>query len=141
MSHQSLSSYCTSLDEPVTKVAEEVPEAAQEAAKEASEAKVETSGSVSKGAISVGDSLPLDITLSTDADTEVTVKDLVAKGAVFFLYPKANTPGCTKQACAYRVSTSALNMCMISSHCRIIMLLSKSSTMRSMVFLKTLQSP
>ena len=32
-----------------------------------------------------------------------TPQDLVAeRGAVFFMYPKANTSGCTKQACGFR---------------------------------------
>jgi len=91
-------------DEQVTKVAEEVPDKAQEAAAQATpDVAVETKGAVSSGAVEVGSMIPLDVTLKTDEDKEVSVKDLVAeKGAVFFLYPKANTPGCTTQACGFR---------------------------------------
>lgn len=66
-------------EEQVTKVAEEVPEKAQEAAAIATEAPVETKGAVSSGATEVGSVIPLDLTLKTDEDKEVTIKDLVAE--------------------------------------------------------------
>lgn len=35
--------------------------------------------------------------------TKVKSSDLVAEcGIIIFSYPKANTPGCTKQACGFR---------------------------------------
>jgi len=88
--------------EQSNKVAEEVPEKATEAASTAVDAEAE-SGALASGAVKVGETIPLDVTLNTEEDKEVSVKDLVAeKGCVFFLYPKANTPGCTTQACSYR---------------------------------------
>lgn len=52
--------------------------------------------------LSVGDSLPDIALLNHDGDS-VRLHDLVKeKGAVLFFYPKANTPGCTTQACQYR---------------------------------------
>ena len=43
-----------------------------------------------------------DFTLSDHEDTSVTWSDLRGSPVVFFFYPKANTPGCTKEACAFR---------------------------------------
>ncbi|KAH9919977.1 AhpC-TSA-domain-containing protein [Epithele typhae] len=52
--------------------------------------------------ISVGDVLP-SYTLKTEKDEDVDVATLAAeKGVVFFLVPKADTPGCTQQACGFR---------------------------------------
>jgi peroxiredoxin Q/BCP len=37
---------------------------------------------------------------------ETTLKELTkANGVVIFMYPRANTPGCTKQACGFRDTT------------------------------------
>lgn len=68
----------------MTKVAEEVPDKAQEAAAQATpDVAIETKGAVSSGAVEVGSMIPLDVTLKTDEDKEVSVKDLVAeKGSV-----------------------------------------------------------
>ena len=43
-----------------------------------------------------------DFTLTTHDGTEITWSELRGQPAVFFFYPKANTPGCTKEACAFR---------------------------------------
>ncbi|KAF7303919.1 AhpC-TSA-domain-containing protein [Mycena indigotica] len=52
--------------------------------------------------IDIGDSLP-SLTLKNEKDEDVDVATLTAeKGLVLFLVPKADTPGCTKQACAFR---------------------------------------
>lgn len=46
---------------------------------------------------------PKGISLKTEAGEVVNTTDLVADSAfVVFLYPKANTPGCTNQACGFR---------------------------------------
>lgn len=37
-----------------------------------------------------------------DAGNEVRLSDLLGKQVVLYFYPKADTPGCTKQACAFR---------------------------------------
>ncbi|ANB12951.1 Dot5p [Sugiyamaella lignohabitans] len=53
--------------------------------------------------VEVGDAVP-DITLLDQDSKEVNLAE-VAKSSPFvviFAYPKANTPGCTRQACAYR---------------------------------------
>lgn len=58
------------------------------------------SASKSKSSIlAVGDALPT-LTLSDEEGHNVAIADL--KNAVIFTYPKANTGGCTKQACLYR---------------------------------------
>ncbi len=51
--------------------------------------------------IDVGDTVA-DFTLSDDRDNEVRWSDLRGRPSVFFFYPKASTPGCTKEACAFR---------------------------------------
>ncbi|KAF4566456.1 thioredoxin-dependent peroxiredoxin [Pleurotus pulmonarius] len=52
--------------------------------------------------IDLGDILP-SILLKNEEDVEVDVADLVSeKGLVLFLVPKADTPGCTNQACGFR---------------------------------------
>jgi len=35
---------------------------------------------------------------------EVALKDFLGKTVVLYFYPKANTPGCTRQACGFRDS-------------------------------------
>lgn len=38
-----------------------------------------------------------------NTDTDVDISSLTKeRGVIFFTYPKANTPGCTNQACGYR---------------------------------------
>ncbi|KAJ3416054.1 hypothetical protein HDV05_003413 [Chytridiales sp. JEL 0842] len=56
--------------------------------------------------IEVGDKLPAHFpTLLNQDSKEVSLKTLVeSTPVVLFFYPKANTPGCTNQACAYRDS-------------------------------------
>ncbi|KAJ7480291.1 AhpC-TSA-domain-containing protein [Mycena galericulata] len=52
--------------------------------------------------IDIGDSLPT-LTLKNEKDEDVEVSTLTAdKGLVLFLVPKADTPGCTTQACGFR---------------------------------------
>ncbi|TEB30777.1 AhpC-TSA-domain-containing protein [Coprinellus micaceus] len=54
------------------------------------------------GIIEIGGSLP-DLTLKNEKGEDIQVADLAAeKGVVFFLVPKADTPGCTQQACGFR---------------------------------------
>ncbi|OSX71956.1 hypothetical protein BU14_0486s0002 [Porphyra umbilicalis] len=60
------------------------------------------------GGLSVGDAFPA-AKLLNDAGEEVDLGAVLkTKGLVLFMYPKANTPGCTKQACGFRENTSAL---------------------------------
>lgn len=52
--------------------------------------------------IEIGGSLP-NLTLKNEKGEDVSVAELAAdKGVVFFLVPKADTPGCTQQACGFR---------------------------------------
>lgn len=51
--------------------------------------------------LEVGDRTP-GFTLTTDDGTEVSLSDFRGRKVVLYFYPKANTPGCTKQACAIR---------------------------------------
>ncbi|KAJ6452774.1 AhpC-TSA-domain-containing protein [Mycena sanguinolenta] len=52
--------------------------------------------------IDIGDSLPT-LTLKNEKDEDVEVSSLTEeKGLVLFLVPKADTPGCTNQACGFR---------------------------------------
>lgn len=53
-------------------------------------------------ALSIGDRVPA-IDLVTDAGDVVSTTSLTSDGPiVIFLYPRANTPGCTRQACGFR---------------------------------------
>jgi len=49
----------------------------------------------------VGDKAP-DFTLTADDGREVGLSDFRGQQVVIYFYPKADTPGCTKQACAVR---------------------------------------
>ena len=41
-------------------------------------------------------------TLISDEKTEVSLSDFLGRKVILYFYPKADTPGCTKQACAVR---------------------------------------
>lgn len=43
-----------------------------------------------------------DFTLNTDEDKPVSLSDFAGKPVVLFFYPKADTPGCTIEACGFR---------------------------------------
>lgn len=45
---------------------------------------------------------PDDFTLKDDRGDEVSWSDFRGEPVVVFFYPKADTPGCTKEACAFR---------------------------------------
>ncbi|MBL4720660.1 MAG: thioredoxin-dependent thiol peroxidase [Alphaproteobacteria bacterium] len=51
--------------------------------------------------LSPGDAAP-DFTLPTDGDGAVTLSALKGGAVVVYFYPKDNTPGCTKEAEAFR---------------------------------------
>jgi thioredoxin-dependent peroxiredoxin len=48
-----------------------------------------------------GDDAP-DIHLRTDTDEDLRLSDLRGKRVVLYFYPKADTPGCTVEACEFR---------------------------------------
>ncbi len=51
--------------------------------------------------LKVGDPAP-DFSLPTDGGGQVALKDLRGKKVVLYFYPKDDTSGCTKEACAFR---------------------------------------
>jgi peroxiredoxin Q/BCP len=51
--------------------------------------------------IGVGDAAP-DFSLQDESGNVVKLSDLKGKNIVLFFYPKANTNGCTKEACSFR---------------------------------------
>ena len=54
-----------------------------------------------------GDTAPA-FTLTDDTGTTVSLKDFRGRRVIVYVYPAAMTPGCTKQACDFRDSLSAL---------------------------------
>ena len=51
--------------------------------------------------LNVGDKAP-EITLRTDSGEEFRLSDMKGKRVVLYFYPKADTPGCTMEACEFR---------------------------------------
>ncbi len=43
-----------------------------------------------------------DFTLLTDTGAEFTLSTLQGKNVVLYFYPRADTPGCTREACGFR---------------------------------------
>ena len=48
-----------------------------------------------------GDAAPA-ISLETEAGEQFTLSSLKGKNVVLYFYPKADTPGCTKESCEFR---------------------------------------
>src|SRR5437763_16046143 len=53
------------------------------------------------GNLKVGQKAP-DFTVLNDKGEKVKLSDLKGKKVVLYFYPKDDTPGCTKEACAFR---------------------------------------
>ena len=53
--------------------------------------------------VNVGETAP-DFKLPADDGREVALKDLRGRKIVLYFYPKDDTPGCTREACAFRDS-------------------------------------
>ena len=49
-----------------------------------------------------------DFVLASSEGGEVSLKSLKGKAVVLYFYPKDDTPGCTREACAFRDSQPAL---------------------------------
>ena len=49
-----------------------------------------------------GQQLPEDLEFVTEAGERLSAGDLGGEKTVLFFYPKDDTPGCTKEACAFR---------------------------------------
>lgn len=47
-------------------------------------------------------------TLTSDAGEKVRLSELAGSPVVLYFYPKDDTPGCTREACAFRDQSSAL---------------------------------
>jgi thioredoxin-dependent peroxiredoxin len=52
-------------------------------------------------ALAIGDSAP-DFSVLNEKGETVSLKDFQGKWVVLYFYPKDDTPGCTKEACAFR---------------------------------------
>ena len=50
--------------------------------------------------LSIGDKAP-DFSLLNQDGAEIRLTDFLGKKVVLYFYPKDNTPGCTRQACAF----------------------------------------
>ena len=57
--------------------------------------------------LSVNDKSP-DFSTTDENGKEVALKDFRGKTVVLYFYPKADTPGCTKEACGFRDSYAAI---------------------------------
>ena len=57
--------------------------------------------------LKVGDSAPA-FTARTDQNRHFDIQDRKGKWTVLYFYPKSGTPGCTKQACAFRDDIEAI---------------------------------
>lgn len=57
--------------------------------------------------LEVGSKAPA-FTLVSDAGKQVKLSDYIGKPVVLYFYPKDDTPGCTKQACAFRDASQQL---------------------------------
>ncbi len=81
------------------------------ATKSDSDKAAEGSGSKSKGGemkkLSVGDKAPA-FTLLDQSGKKVSLSSFKGKKVLVYFYPRANTPGCTKQACSVRDSSKEL---------------------------------
>lgn len=51
--------------------------------------------------LTIGDVAP-DFELISDEETPIKLSDYRGQQVILFFYPKADTPGCTKQACGFR---------------------------------------
>lgn len=58
--------------------------------------------------LEIGDVAP-SFTLSDDQGNSVSLSDFAGKRVLVYFYPRANTPGCTKEACDFRDSLEQLN--------------------------------
>lgn len=50
-----------------------------------------------------------EFTLTDDRGEHVSLSDYAGKRVIVYFYPRANTPGCTKEACDFRDSLADLN--------------------------------
>lgn len=65
-------------------------------------------GKLKRMRLDVGTPAP-EFSLSDDTGATVSLSDFRGERVVLFFYPRANTPGCTKEACDFRDSLAPLN--------------------------------
>jgi thioredoxin-dependent peroxiredoxin len=65
-------------------------------------------GAAKKGGGGGGGEKAPDFKLNADDGTTVSLADLAGKSVVLYFYPKDNTPGCTRQACAFQENLEAI---------------------------------
>ncbi|MHC9773049.1 thioredoxin-dependent thiol peroxidase [Corynebacterium diphtheriae] len=58
--------------------------------------------------LAVGDTAP-GFSLPNDTGTTTSLSDYSGQRVLVYFYPRANTPGCTKEACDFRDSLAQLN--------------------------------
>lgn len=58
--------------------------------------------------LAAGDPAP-DFTLPDSTGSKVTLSDFRDRSVIVYFYPKASTPGCTKQACDFSENLALLN--------------------------------
>src|SRR5262245_52207658 len=49
-----------------------------------------------------------DFSLTSDQGTKIKLSELRGQPVVLYFYPKDDTPGCTREACAFRDASTAL---------------------------------
>jgi peroxiredoxin Q/BCP len=77
-----------------------VPQKKRGAAEESASPRPAKKKPAAMASLTVGAQVAKDVTLRNQKDEDVTFADTYTdQGVVFFMYPRANTPGCTKQAC------------------------------------------
>ena len=54
-------------------------------------------------ALEIGKPAP-DFTLPSDEGKEISLHDFKGQKVILYFYPKDNTPGCTRQVCAFAVA-------------------------------------
>lgn len=67
-----------------------------------------TSTTPNKVTLSAGEQAPR-FTLTDDHNNTVSLDDYAGKRVIVYFYPRANTPGCTKEACDFRDNLAQLN--------------------------------
>lgn len=67
-----------------------------------------TSTTPNKVTLSAGEQA-LRFTLTDDHNNTVSLDDYAGKRVIVYFYPRANTPGCTKEACDFRDNLAQLN--------------------------------
>ena len=85
--------------------------------------------------LEVGSKAP-DFTLSDKEGKPVSLSDFLGKKVVLYFYPKDNTPGCTRQACAFAQKQSAFE-----EKNTVIIGISKDSAASHMKFAEKYQLP